>query len=97
MVAAERPPRASDRAKGSGRSGCAGGRRDAAGSWPRAASATMVGMLGCLVTGLLLVLLFVLVPIPLWPFLVIGLVVLVTIAAALGLLRGIVGALFGRH
>ena len=57
----------------------------------------MAGMLGCLVTGLLLILLFVLVPIPLWPLLVIGLVVLVTIAAALGLLRGIVGALFGRH
>ena len=63
----------------------------------RHASATMAGMWGCLVTGLLLILLFVLVPIPFWPLLVIGLVVLVAIAAALGLLRGIVGALFGRH
>ena len=54
-------------------------------------------MWGCLVAGLLVILLFALVPIPLWPLLLVGLVVLVVIAAALGLLRGIVGSLFGRH
>lgn len=54
-------------------------------------------MCGCLIAGLLVVLLFVLVPIPFWPFLVVGLIVLVVIAAALGLLKGIVDAIFGRR
>lgn len=41
--------------------------------------------------------LFVLVPLPLWPLLIVALVVVFVIAAALGLLRGIVGAIFGRR
>jgi hypothetical protein len=53
-------------------------------------------MTGCLIVGLLVILLFVVVPLPLWPFLVVGLVVLFVIAAALGLLRGVFGALLGR-
>ncbi len=54
-------------------------------------------MTGCLIIGLLAILLFVVVPIPLWPFLVVALVVLFVIAAALGLLKGVFGALFGRR
>jgi hypothetical protein len=54
-------------------------------------------MWGCLATGLLVIVLFALVPLPLWPLLIVGLVVLIAIAAALGLLRGIVSALFGRR
>jgi hypothetical protein len=54
-------------------------------------------MIGCLVLGVLIILLFVLVPIPLWPLLIVALIVLLVIAAALGLLKGIVGAIFGRH
>jgi hypothetical protein len=53
-------------------------------------------MCGCLIAGLLVVLLFVLVPIPFWPFLVVGLVVLTVVAAALGLLRGVIGVIFRR-
>ena len=53
-------------------------------------------MFGCLIAGLLMILLFVLVPLPLWPFLVVGLVVLVVIAAALGLLKGILATIFRR-
>ncbi len=53
-------------------------------------------MWGCLAVALLIVLLFVLVPIPLWPFLIVGLVVLFVIAAALGLLKGFFG-LFTRR
>jgi hypothetical protein len=53
-------------------------------------------VIGCLVTALLVVLLFVIVPWPLWPFLIIGLIVLFAIAAALGLLKGIVGTIFRR-
>ncbi len=53
-------------------------------------------MCGCLIAGLLVVLLFVLVPIPFWPFLVVGLVVLTIVAAALGLLRGVIGVIFRR-
>jgi hypothetical protein len=53
-------------------------------------------MFGCLIAGLLVILLFVLVPLPLWPFLVIGLVVLVVVAAAMGLLKGVLGTLFRR-
>lgn len=53
-------------------------------------------MCGCLIVGLLVVLLFVVVPIPFWPFLVIGLVVLTILAAALGLLKGVLGVIFRR-
>lgn len=54
-------------------------------------------MWGCLLAGLLVIALFVLVPIPLWPILVVVLIVLGVIAAALGLFRGVLRALFGRH
>lgn len=53
-------------------------------------------MIGCLVTALLVILLFAVVPWPLWPFLVIALVVLFAIAAALGLFKGIIGTIFRR-
>lgn len=53
-------------------------------------------MCGCLITGLLVALLFVLVPIPFWPFLVVGLVILTVLAAALGLLKGVLGVIFRR-
>jgi hypothetical protein len=52
--------------------------------------------MGCFVAGLLLVVLFVVVPLPLWPLLVVGLVILLVIAAAFGLLKGVLGAIFGR-
>ena len=54
-------------------------------------------MFGCLIAGLLAILLFVIVPFPLWPLLVVALVVLVVIAAATGLLKGVFGAIFGRR
>jgi hypothetical protein len=54
-------------------------------------------MFGCLIAGLLIILLFVLVPIWLWPLLVAGLVVLVVLAAVTGFLKGILGAIFGRR
>ena len=54
-------------------------------------------MCGCLITGLLVALLFVLVPLPAWPLLVVALIVLVVIAGVLGLLRGILDAIFGRR
>jgi hypothetical protein len=53
-------------------------------------------MIGCLVTGLLVMLLFVVVPWPFWPFLVIALVILFALAAALGLFKGILGTIFRR-
>lgn len=53
-------------------------------------------MCGCLIVGLLVVLLFVLFPIPFWPFLVVGLMVLTVLAAALGLLKGVFGVIFRR-
>lgn len=49
-------------------------------------------MCGCLVVGLLVFLLFVIVPIPLWPFLIVAMIVLFALAAALGLLRGVFDA-----
>lgn len=55
------------------------------------------GMWGCLLAGILVILLFVLVPLPLWPLLVVGLVVVFVIAAALGLLRGVSRAIFRRR
>jgi hypothetical protein len=54
-------------------------------------------VIGCLVSGLLVIFLFVIVPLPLWPLLIVGLIVLVVIAAALGLLKGVFGAIFGRR
>ena len=54
-------------------------------------------MIGCIVAGLLVILCFVAVPLPLWPLLIVALIVLVLIAAALGLLRGVFGAIFGRR
>ncbi len=54
-------------------------------------------MIGCLVAGLLIVLLFVVVPVPLWPLLVVGLVVIFVIAAARGLLKGVLAAIFRHH
>ena len=53
-------------------------------------------MCGCLIVGLLVVLLFGLVPIPFWPFLVVGLVVLTVLAAVLGLLKDVLGVIFRR-
>ncbi len=53
-------------------------------------------MWGCLLAGILVILLFVVVPIPLWPLLVVGLIVLFVIAAALGLLRGVFRAILRR-
>ena len=53
-------------------------------------------MIGCLVAGLLVILLFTQVPWPLWPFLVLALVVLFAVAAALGLFKGILGTIFRR-
>jgi len=54
-------------------------------------------MIGCLVAAVLVVILFMIVPWPLWPFLIIGLIVLFVVAAAMGLLRGIFDVLFGRR
>ncbi|HMJ81342.1 MAG TPA: hypothetical protein VK592_09880 [Candidatus Dormibacteraeota bacterium] len=53
-------------------------------------------MIGCLVAGLLVILLFVIVPVPLWPFLIVGLIVLFVLAAVFGVLARVMGALFGR-
>ena len=53
-------------------------------------------MIGCLLAGVVVILLFVIVPWPLWPILVIALIVLFAIAAALGLFRGILGTIFRR-
>ena len=50
-------------------------------------------MTGCLIVGLLVILAFAVVPIPLWPLLIVALVVLFVIAGALGLLKGIFGLL----
>jgi len=54
-------------------------------------------MCGCIVVGLLAILVFAVVPVPLWPLLVVAMVVLVIVAAAFGLLRGVFGAIFGRR
>lgn len=53
-------------------------------------------MIGCLVVLVLVVLLFAIVPFPLWPFLVIGLIILFVVAAAMGFLKGVIGILFRR-
>jgi hypothetical protein len=65
---------------------------------PRDAATTRNGVdhvTGCLIVGLLVILAFAVVPIPLWPLLIIALIVLFVIAGALGLLKGIFGV-FGR-
>jgi len=54
-------------------------------------------VVGCLIVALLVVILFVLVPWPLWPVLIVGLVVVFALAAAFGLLRGFVDAILGRR
>lgn len=54
-------------------------------------------MIGCFVAGVLIAILFTLVPWPLWPVLLVGLIVLFVVAAAMGLLKGIFGSLFGRR
>lgn len=54
-------------------------------------------MIGCLLVAILVVILFAIVPWPLWPFLVIGLIVVFVVAAAMGLLKGLFGTLFGRR
>ena len=54
-------------------------------------------MLGCFIAGVLVVILFANVSIIWWPLLVIGLVILGVVAAAMGLLRGVVDTLFGRR
>jgi hypothetical protein len=54
-------------------------------------------MIGCLIAGLLAIVLFVVVPFPLWPLLIVALVVLGVVAAALGLFKGVFGAIFGRR
>jgi hypothetical protein len=54
-------------------------------------------MIGCLVVGVLILILFALVPWPLWPVLIVALIVLFVVAAARGLLKGIFDALFGRR
>jgi len=54
-------------------------------------------VIGCLVAGLLVILLFVIVPVPLWPFLIVGLIVLFVLAAVFGVLGRVMGALFGRR
>jgi hypothetical protein len=53
-------------------------------------------VIGCLVTALLVVLLFMVVPWPLWPFLVVGLIVLFAIGAALGLFKGVINTILRR-
>jgi hypothetical protein len=54
-------------------------------------------MCGCLVVGLLVIVAFGVVPLPLWPLLVLGLGVLFVLAAVTGLLKGILGMIFGRR
>ena len=54
-------------------------------------------MVGCLVVALLILILFIVVPWPMWPVLIVGLVIVFAIAAALGLLRGVFGTIFGRR
>jgi hypothetical protein len=53
-------------------------------------------VIGCLVTGFLIVLLFAIVPWPFWPFLVIALIILFVVAAALGLFKGFMRTIFRR-
>ena len=54
-------------------------------------------MCGCLLVGLLVILVFGVVPLPLWPLLVVGRGVLFVLAAVTGLLKGILGVIFGRR
>jgi hypothetical protein len=52
-------------------------------------------MVGCLVTGLLTILLFVIVPVPLWPILIIVLLVLFVLALVFGLVGRVWRSIFG--
>lgn len=54
-------------------------------------------MIGCLIVGVLVLILFAVVPLIWWPILIVLLVVIFVVAAAMGLLKGIFGALFGRR
>jgi hypothetical protein len=54
-------------------------------------------VIGCLLVGVLIILLFVLVPFQFWPLLVVGLVLLLIVASVLGVVQRIAGALFGRR
>jgi hypothetical protein len=54
-------------------------------------------VVGCLVVGVLVLILFANVSIIWWPILIVLLVIVFVVAAAMGLLRGILDALFGRR
>jgi hypothetical protein len=54
-------------------------------------------MIGCLIVGILALLLFANTPLLLWPVIAIVLIVLVVLAAVFGVLNGILNALFGRR
>ena len=54
-------------------------------------------MIGCLVVGVLVLILFANVSIIWWPILIVLLVIVFIVAAAMGLLRGILDALLGRR
>ena len=54
-------------------------------------------MIGCLVVGILVLILFANTPFLLWPVIVIVLIVLAVLAAVFGVLNGILDALFGRR
>ena len=54
-------------------------------------------MIGCLVVGILVLILFANVSVIWWPILVVALIVIFIVAAAMGLLKGMFGALFGRR
>ena len=54
-------------------------------------------MIGCLVVGILVLILFANVSVIWWPILFVALIVIFIVAAAMGLLKGIFGALFGRR
>ena len=52
-------------------------------------------MVGCLVAGLLTILLFVIVPVPLWPILIIVLLALFVLALVFGLVGRVWRSIFG--
>ena len=54
-------------------------------------------MIGCLVVGILVLILFANTPWFLWPVIVIVLIVLTVMAALFGVLNGILNSLFGRR
>jgi uncharacterized membrane protein len=54
-------------------------------------------VIGCLVVGILALILFANTPLLLWPVIVVVLIVLAVLAAVFGVLNGILDALFGRR